>query len=440
MKLPAALGKLFRRSAGIEAGGSGWRWQGHPSVWAPQEAARAARGPAKARATAAALNSAIGARAVEAWTASLVGRAWQTQAQHPDRDTARRLAEEFEALIGCLLPVLVRAIVRDGECFARIVTGPEDFRILPLPCDQVDPQKTEDLGNGAKIVSGIEYDAQEHVVAFHILPQPPGDPFAAYSNPIRVPAEEVVHAFDRQFPGQVRGLSFFTPVLLRMADYDAASDAMLKALQTQALFAGFVSDVSGGAAGFEGQVEAGALNLALEPGTVRLLPPGSDIKFSQPGSGLSDQVSFCKLQLHEIAAGLGLEYARLSGDLSEASYSSTRFGHLDHQRRAEMLQRTIVEGQILRPIWRRWIAWKALTGEIPASDATGPDWQRVRFIAPAQEAIDPLKEINADVRALEAGLTSRAALAAKAGRDLAELDEEIEADRQRQAGQKDAAA
>lgn len=439
MKLTAALGKLFKRS-GVEAGGSGWRWQGHPSVWAPQEATRAARGPAKARATAAALNSAIGARAVEAWTASLVGRGWQVQAQHPDRDMARRLNEEFEALTGCLLPVLARGIVRDGEGFARIVATPEEFRVLPLPADQVDPQKTEDLGHGAKILSGVEFDPAERIAAFHILPQPPGDPFAAYSTPIRVPADEIVHAFDRQFPGQVRGLSWFSPVLLRMADYDAASDALLKSLQVQALFAGFVTDLNGGAAGFEGAAEAGALNLALEPGTMRLLPPGADVKFSQPGSGLSDQVSFCKLQLHEIAAGLGLEYARLSGDLSESSYSSTRFGHLDHQRRAAMLQKTLIEAQILRPIWRRWIAWKTLIGEISTSDATCPDFQRVRFVSPGFDPLDPLKEANADIRLLEAGLTSRAALAAKAGRDLSELDEEIAADRQRQAGQKDAAA
>ena len=93
-----------------------------------------------------------------------------------------------------------------------------------------------------------------------------------------------------------------------------------------------------------------------------------------------------------------------------------------------MLQRTLIEGQLLRPLWRRWIAWKALAGEISPADATVPDYRAVRFVAPGWQWVDPLKEVNAEVRAIEAGLKSRAESVAGRGRDLDEVDEEIAAD------------
>ena len=93
-----------------------------------------------------------------------------------------------------------------------------------------------------------------------------------------------------------------------------------------------------------------------------------------------------------------------------------------------MLQKTLIEGQFLRPLWRRFIAWKALTGELPADAAASPDY-KVTFTPPGWPTIDPLKETNADIRALESGLKSRAEIIAARGRDPDEVDREIEADR-----------
>lgn len=124
-------------------------------------------------------------------------------------------------------------------------------------------------------------------------------------------------------------------------------------------------------------------------------------------------------------------YEQLSGDLSQTNYSSTRFGLLEFRRRAEMLQRTLIEGQLLAPLWGRWIAWKALAGDISPDDAIAPDYRAVRFVAPGWQWVDPLKEVNAEVRAIEAGLKSRAEVVAGRGRDMAEVDEEIARDPRR---------
>ena len=417
----------------IDAGSGGRRWAGTAMMPAPQASILAARAPAKARAAALTMNNAMGARIQETWLANLVGKGWQAQSQHPEPAIRRALNNDFEDLTLALMPVAVRALVRDGEAVIRTSFGgdPEGdrraaFASLALPADQIDPSLTRDLGNGGRIITGIEFDALDRIVSYHILPDAPGTPFGLIGAPVRVPASDVIHVFDRLFPGQTRGISWLAPVLLKLADFDLASDAMLKSLQVQSLMTGFIRDAEGGTAGFE--AASGEVNVSLEPGAMRVLPFGSEVEFSTPGQGLAQAVEFVKGQQREIASGVGLTYEMLSGDLSGTNYSSARVGLLEFRRRCEGLQRTLIEAQLLRPLWRRWIDAKALSGEIGASESELADYRSVKFVAPGWQWVDPLKEVNGDIRAIEAGLKSRAEVVAGRGRDLAEVDDEIAAD------------
>lgn len=417
----------------IEAGAGGRRWQGAATLGAPQASTLAARGPAQARAAAAYLNTPFGNRIGEEWTGLLVGKGWQARSRHPDPATRPRLNAEFEGLTNPILPTFARALVRDGEAFVQI--GTEDdgaITLRQLPADQVDPSLHRDLGGGARIVAGIEFDAADRVVGFHVLPEAPGAPFATFGEAVRVPAADMIHVFDVLFPGQVRGLSWLAPVLMKLRDRDEASDALLMQLKVAALVTGFVRDPEGGAAGFEGETTAtGVVNLALEPGAMRILPPGADVTFSTPGTGLAQAIDFLRAQDREIAAGVGLTFEALTGDLGEANFSSARVGLLQMRRRVEMQQCNMIERPFLRPLWRRWVDTQALAGLIPAAELA--DYRAVRFVAPGFAWIDPQKEVEADVRAIEAGLKSRAEVVAGRGRDIDELDEERARDAARNA-------
>lgn len=421
------LSRIFRagqpdqKRSGIEAGGGGRRWQGAATLAAPQQSALAARGPAKARAAGQYLNAPYGNKIVESWVAAMIGKGWQARSGHPDPDTRHALNEAFEDLTASALPLIARALVRDGEAFIHMVpTDDGSLRLRVLPADQVDPSLSRELGDGARIIAGIEFDAQDEVRAYHVLREAPGSPFAVFGEPIRVPASDMLHVFDALFPGQVRGLSWLSPALLKLRDRDEASDAMLMSLKVQSLMTGFVSDPEGGAAGFD--APAGSVNVSLEPGAMRVLPPGSDVKFSTPGQGLAQAVDFLRAQDREIAAGVGLTFEMLTGDLGEANYSSARVGLLDFRRRAEMLQRLLIERQFLRPLWRRRIEVQALAGAIPAEALA--DYLLIRFVAPGWQWVDPRNEIEGEVAAITAGLKSREEVVAARGRDIDELDEE----------------
>ncbi len=234
----------------------------------------------------------------------------------------------------------------------------------------------------------------------------------------------MIHVFDQLFPGQVRGLSWLSPVLLKLRDRDEASDAMLMLLKVSSLMTGFVRDTEGGTAGLGDDGAGDALNVALEPGAMRILPPGAEVSFSTPGQGLAQAVDFLRSQDREIAAGVGLTFEALTGDLGEANYSSARVGLLEFRRRAEMLQRNLIEAMFLRPVWRRWIETRALSGQIEAAPASLSDHLAVRFVAPGWAWVDPQNEVSADVAAIQAGLKSREEVVAGRGRDIEELDEE----------------
>jgi len=161
----------------------------------------------------------------------------------------------------------------------------------------------------------------------------------------------------------VRGVSWLAPVLLRLHELDVYEDAQLARQKVAALFAGFIYDATGGAAGLDGTATNGVLETGLEPGTLKVLPPGYDVKFSAPAE-VGDSVNFIKLQLRSIAAGLGVPDYLVTGDLSEANYSSLRAGLVEFRQCLEALQYHVVAHQLLTPIWKRWAITELLARHV----------------------------------------------------------------------------
>jgi capsid protein len=127
-----------------------------------------------------------------------------------------------------------------------------------------------------------------------------------------------------------------------------------------------------------------------------------------------------------LAAGLGLPEHMLSGDLTQANYSSIRAGLLPFRARVEQVQYNTLVPQLLNPVWRRVMFVESLSTDIgePAS---------VEWLPPRWAQVDPQKDTEATVAEIEAGLTSRKKAVAERGWNIDELDAEIAADRQREA-------
>jgi lambda family phage portal protein len=251
--------------------------------------------------------------------------------------------------------------------------------------------------------------------------------------PVRVLAEDMLHIYEILEPGQVRGLSAFASVLLRLSTLDKAEDAQLVRQMVAAMLMGFVVDPNGDGAGVAGAQTGSVLVGGLEPGTLKTLSAGQDIKFSEPAN-VGDGADFLKGQLRGIATGLGLTYEQLTGDLSGVNYSSIRAGLIEHRRRVDALRGGVLIPQLCVPVWQRFVRLQVLLGEIPAADYDrAPDtWESVEWFPPAWPWVDPLKDVEAEKAAVDAGFKSRAQVINERGEDPDAVDTMRAADRDRE--------
>lgn len=362
------------------------------------------------------------ANAVANWTAALVGSGIRPTSTSPEAVAAFDLwaldaDSDGRTDFWGLQAVIARSLVEDGESFILLRAEDDGLRVLVVPAEQIDESATRDLDGGGYVVQGVEFDASGRRVAYHVLPHRPTQMFASYAPPVRVDAADVLHVMAPIAPGQVRGISWLAPIILPASELDQLTDALLVGAKVAAMHAAFLVDQNGSGAPFDGE---DLTDVSLEPGVVRRLPTGFDIKFNSPQQ--AQQTSeFIKHSLRGLAAGIGLPTHMLDGDLSGANYSSLRAGLIPFRARVEQLQYGALIPQLLRPIWQRV---QLLTG-VPEATA---EWLPARV-----EQVDPAKALEADVAEINAGLASRRQKVAARGWAVEELDAEIAADREREA-------
>ncbi len=327
---------------------------------------------------------------------------------------------------GGLIRLAIQALIVDGEVFVVFRQRADGLKLQLLPAEQVDESVTRELGGAAFIAAGIEHNAQGERVAYWIRPFLPTQQFETWAPPVRVDAADVLHLMRPDGVGQIRGVSWFAPIMLKLADLGLLSDALLKGFQVAAMHAGFLTDANGAAQlPFEGEKSGDTLEVSLEPGVVRRLPSGMDIKFNQPTQA-QQSVEFMTAITEEIAAGLGVPAFMVSGNVSRANYSSLRAALITFKASLEALQFNVIVPQLLAPIWRRWTLTRQLQGEENGGEVA--EW---RF--PAMPEADPLKALQAVKLALDMKTMSRAEAIAARGESIERVDADIAADPHAQA-------
>jgi lambda family phage portal protein len=388
--------------------------------------------------------------ALDAFVGNAIGVGIKPQSAHPDLALKEKIQElwlrwtdEADATgltdFYGLQSLACRTVMEAGECLIRMRPRlPKDGLSVPLQLQLLEPEhlptmETRRLENGNYLRSGIEFNGIGQRVAYRLYREHPGDvsnPMAS-SDLVRVPAEWVLHLFRPIRPGQLRGQPWLTQVLLKLHELDQYDDAELVRKKTAAMFAGFVVKNSSASPILGEKATAGGTPVAsLEPGTLQILLPGEDIKFSNPADVGASYETFMRVQLRSIAAGMGITYEQLTGDLTGVNYSSIRAGLLEFRRRCEQFQHQVIVFQMCRPIWRRWIDLAILSGALPKQSDVAP-YYSVKWIPPGFAWVDPLKDIKAQMMAVRAGFKSRAEVVSEQGYDAEAIDREIAADNAR---------
>jgi lambda family phage portal protein len=426
----------------FDAASSANRWSGTPHFGPVGPEVLAAAGPVRSRARYFAANNPWAASGVNALVTALVGSGIVPASTHADAATRKVIGATFTRWANVadadgltdfwgLEAAAVRSLIIDGEAFLQIITTAAGVSLRQIPAEMVDASHNVELGDGRRIVAGVEFDATGRRVAYHISPVRPTDTYSNYAPPVRVPADEVIHLFRPIGSGQVRGISWLAPVLLRLGELDQLEDALLVGAKVAAMHAGFLVDQNGtGQSPYEGDQTGSVLESGLEPGTLRYLPAGFDIKFSTPQQA-QQTIEFAQLQLRAVAAGLGVPEHLLTGDLRAANYSSLRAGLVAFRQQVEQTQFHTIIPQFVRPVWERVLTFAVLSDELAASDLS--DVLPAEFYPPAQPWVDPLKDAEAEALLVSKGFKSRRQVVAAQGFNVEDLDAEIASDREREA-------
>lgn len=380
-----------------------------------------------------AVNNPYIANAVANLVTFLVGTGPRPNVRGVEREERRQLHFAFDRFceaadyggrtdFGGLLTQIARDMVVRGEGLAVMHNEADGLQIQVIPPDHLDAAKNETLGSGRQIVQGVEFDASGRRVAYWIFPERPHSVFADHAPAVRVDAAHVLHVFHPIAPGQVRGLSWLAAAVLTANEFDQYRDALLLAAKMGAMNAAFITDASD--TGSEDDLFSEPV---WEPGAITRLPLGTDVKFSAPEQ-LKDAPALMRMNLQALAAALGVPEFLLSGDLTGANYSSLRAGLIPFRARIDQVQNNTLVPQVLRPVWRRWLALEILAGRIDAPADTPCDW-----IMPRPQQVDPAKDLEATEKALALGLTSRTHAINELGWNADDIDEEIQADRAREA-------
>lgn len=215
--------------------------------------------------------------------------------------------------------------------------------------------------------------------------------------------DDLVHMFKHERPGQVRGVPWFAPILQIARDLDDIRDAANVKAKVEACFAGFITNTDESMPIMEDNGATstlpGALVSTLEPGMLKELRTGQDIKFAAPTS-TSQLETILLLNLQAMAAGIGCTYDQATGDLRQANYSSLRAGKIEFWRLVGMMQQHVIIPQFCRPVWQRFIKNAVLAGRLKDRGKRG---YPVRWVVPAKEMIDPKKDFDATKNLVRSG-------------------------------------
>ena len=340
-----------------------------------------------------------------------------------------------------LLNLLTETTARDGEFVLRKCygndAGPHGFGL-----QAIDPQRLSVRYENAKlnedghfIRHSIEFNRYGRPVAYHFASTDEWDAYYySYAGRgfVRIPADEIIHGFVVEQVGQRRGLPWASTSLFRLHHLQGFEDAAVQNARASATKMGFIQYRDGFGPEADDDVNV-AETIDAEPLSFHELPEGAELAEWNPNYPSGEFATFHKAMLRGAAAGMGVLYNNMAGDLEGVNFSSIRQGTLDEREHWKECQQWLIETALV-PIYEAWLAWRLLSGAIktesgkviPAArlkDCKAVMWQPRRW-----SWIDPRADQEANTNSIRGGQNSFSAVIRDQGRDPETVYQEIASD------------
>ncbi|MDV0860720.1 phage portal protein [Citrobacter freundii] len=324
----------------------------------------------------------------------------------------------------------------DGEAFVRVHNVNGTVKCEILDAARLTQLNNQWLDNGNFISNGIEFDSNHKPVNYYFcIYDPITYTYNATSFEI-IPASEVLHYFIPDAMGQERGIPDLVSTSKLMEDLKNFTEAALVAKRVAASTTAFITNGNSTTDTVELIEDEGVEQTAryseyLEAGAIFELSKNQDIKTVNPQAGVDRIHEYTDELLGQIAMGLNCTPMTLKGDTSNASFSAAKLSERMQSTTFSTRTNALVN-KVLMPIYLVWIKNEMLNNgklsELSFSDVE--DISIAHYIPQKPISLDPLKEIQAEIAAIEAGIKSKAQVISSMGGDPRITFEEIGAETQ----------
>lgn len=305
----------------------------------------------------------------------------------------------------------------DGESLTVLSDIGGADKPLPLTVEVIDPERLEtppDKINDPRVRMGIEYDAKGRIVAYYIRKTHPGDPKTYDQSYDRVPADRVIHVFEKWFAGQSRGLPWMTRALNRIKDGKDLGEATIIAAQVEACFAVFIeSNNPYGDASAQATLTTASGHRVNElmPGGIHYHGKDQKVTFAQPSRPGNGFEPFMEWNDRQKAAAMNFPYEMLAKNWGGLSFAAGRLSLADARLFVRAQQKLLTEAW-LHVIWNRMVEEAVILGAVdipPRLYSQMPWWFQMHEWGPPAwpYALTPGEEIKAAVLAIDNNLDTK---------------------------------
>lgn len=302
----------------------------------------------------------------------IVGTGPRIQFLTPDNERNKRLERSFQKWAMAIaladkLRVAVESYWRDGEWFAmrsgRPSLFPIQLDIRAYEADQVAQPYWHILD--PTIEDGKRVDNLGNAVEYWIYDHHPGDLNIGHTNLMGgqwYPADEVIHLYRADRPGQLRGFPRCAPALDWLAHMRRFSKATLSAAESAALWGVFIKTT--GSQVVPAQMPSDLMTLDFERNVMNFLPDGWEPSQLRADHPTTTNEVFQRSELTYFARCANMPYSLAAGTSRDSNFSSAKMDIKNTWEPEVLSEQQKLTRDVMAPIVRWWLEDAAISTEL----------------------------------------------------------------------------
>lgn len=380
---------------------------------------------------------------ISAFKRNVAGTGYQLQANTEDEELNKKIEEQWkvwckkkncdvtgtQSLTQMLRMAVTRKKVDGGILFLKCYTGEGllPFKLQALEVDELDTSHMVPKNQGNRVMGGIEYNSYNRPMGYW-LKQYSLDGFTIMDTRY-IAAKDMIFLYTKTRPSQVREMSDMSQTISRIRDANEFMTAISVKERIMACLSVFIKKVLptvGRGRTNEDSSRISYEGKTLSPGLIKELNAGDEVQVVNPAGQATDASEHMRLQQRLIGAGQGLSYEAISRDMSKTNYSSARSAILEDDLTYAEEKELIKD--FLDDVYETFIISGVVTGLFVIPDFWNKKNQSFahEWVSAPKRWIDPLKEANANMKALQTGQKTFKQIAAENGKDYRDQIDEIQ--------------